>query len=103
MSCLVKICGLQHVATVDVAVEAGADAVGFVFAKSVRQVTARHAAFSAASVPENVLRVPSSISTTMMLSLSGVMVPFTVCGILVFFLFYCSFRCLWLYFFFDPN
>ncbi len=57
MSCLVKICGLQHVATVDVAVEAGADAVGFVFAKSVRQVTARHAAFIAANVPENVLRV----------------------------------------------
>lgn len=57
MSCLVKICGLRHVATVDAAVRAGADAVGFVFAKSVRQVTARHAAFSAANVPENVLRV----------------------------------------------
>ncbi len=57
MSCLVKICGLKHVATVDVAVQAGADAVGFVFAKSVRQVTARHAAFIAANVPENVLRV----------------------------------------------
>ena len=57
MSCLVKICGLRHVATVDAAVGAGADAVGFVFAKSVRQVTARHAAFSAANVPENVLRV----------------------------------------------
>ncbi len=57
MSCLVKICGLKHVATVDVAVQAGAGAVGFVFAKSVRQVTARHAAFIAANVPENVLRV----------------------------------------------
>ncbi len=57
MSCLVKICGLKHVATVDAAVEAGAGAVGFVFAKSVRQVTARHAAFIAANVPENVLRV----------------------------------------------
>ena len=57
MSCLVKICGLKHVATVDAAVEAGAAAVGFVFAKSLRQVTARHAAFIAANVPENVFRV----------------------------------------------
>ncbi len=57
MSCLVKICGLKHVATVDAAVKAGADAVGFVFAKSVRQVTARHAAFIAANVPEHVVRV----------------------------------------------
>lgn len=57
MSCLVKICGLKYVATVDIAVEAGADAVGFVFAKSVRQVTAQHAAFIAANVPKKVLRV----------------------------------------------
>ena len=57
MSCLVKICGLRHGATVDAAVQAGADAVGFVFAKSVRQVTARQAAFIAANVPEHVLRV----------------------------------------------
>jgi phosphoribosylanthranilate isomerase len=57
MSCLVKICGLRHIAMVNVAVEAGADAVGFVFAESVRQVTARHAAFIAANVPEQVLRV----------------------------------------------
>ncbi len=57
MSCLVKICGLKYAATVDAAVEAGADAVGFVFAKSVRQVTARHAAFIAANVPEHILRV----------------------------------------------
>ncbi len=57
MPCLVKICGLKYAATVDAAVEAGADAVGFVFAKSVRQVTARHAAFIATNVPEHVLRV----------------------------------------------
>ncbi|MFQ5983611.1 MAG: N-(5'-phosphoribosyl)anthranilate isomerase [Woeseiaceae bacterium] len=57
MSCLVKICGLKYAATVDAAVEAGADAVGFVFAKSVRQVTARHAAFIATKVPEHVMRV----------------------------------------------
>ncbi len=57
MTCLVKICGLKHIATVDIAVKAGADAVGFVFAESVRQVTVRHAAFIAANVPEHVLRV----------------------------------------------
>ncbi len=57
MSCLVKICGLKYAATVDAAVEAGADAVGFVFTKSVRQVTARHAAFIAANMPKHILRV----------------------------------------------
>ncbi len=64
MSCLVKICGLRHGATVDAAVQAGADAVGFVFAKSVRQVTARHAAFIATNVPEHVLRVAVMLHPT---------------------------------------
>jgi phosphoribosylanthranilate isomerase len=57
VSCLIKICGLKYAASVDAAVEAGADAVGFVFAKSVRQVTVRHATFIAANVPEHILRV----------------------------------------------
>jgi len=57
VSCLIKICGLKHAASVEAAVEAGADAVGFVFAKSVRRVTARHATFIAANVPEHILRV----------------------------------------------
>ena len=57
MSCLIKICGLKHAASVEAAVEAGADAVGFVFAKSVRRVTVRHATFIAANVPEHILRV----------------------------------------------
>lgn len=57
MSCLVKICGLKYAATVSAAVEAGTDAVGFVFAKSVRQVTTRHAAFIASNVPEHIQRV----------------------------------------------
>ncbi len=64
MSCLVKICGLRNGATVDAAVQAGADAVGFVFAKSVRQVTARHAAFIATNVPEHVLRVAVMLHPT---------------------------------------
>jgi len=57
VSCLIKICGLKYAASVDAAVEAGADAVGFVFAKSVRQVTVRQATFIAANVPEHILRV----------------------------------------------
>ena len=64
MSCLVKICGLKHIGTVDAAVVAGADAVGFVFAKSVRQVTARHAAFIASNIPEHVLRVAVMLHPT---------------------------------------
>ena len=57
MKCVVKICGMKYAATVDAAVEAGADALGFVFADSVRRVTPRNAAFIAAKVPENVKRV----------------------------------------------
>lgn len=64
MSCLVKICGLKYAATVDAAVEAGVDALGFVFAESPRQVTARHAAFIAARVPEHVLRVAVMLHPT---------------------------------------
>lgn len=64
MSCLVKICGLKYAATVDIAIDAGADAVGFVFAESVRQVTARHAAFIAANVPEHILRVAVMLHPT---------------------------------------
>ena len=48
---------MKHAASVDAAVEAGADAIGFVFAKSLRRVTARHATFIAANVPEHILRV----------------------------------------------
>jgi phosphoribosylanthranilate isomerase len=57
MKRLVKICGLTHVVSVEAAIAAGADAVGFVFSDSARQVTARHAAFIASRVPRNVLRV----------------------------------------------
>ena len=57
MTVLVKICGLTDSAAVDAAVEAGADAVGFVFAQSVREITPAHAVKIAANVPRRVLRV----------------------------------------------
>jgi phosphoribosylanthranilate isomerase len=53
----VKICGMNDARAVDAALAAGADAVGFVFAKSPRQVTVEHARAISAGVPKNVLRV----------------------------------------------
>jgi phosphoribosylanthranilate isomerase len=53
----VKICGLRNELHVQVAVEAGADAVGFVFADSVRRVEPLQAARIASLVPETVRRV----------------------------------------------
>jgi len=52
-----KICGLTNELHVQVAVEAGADAVGFVFADSVRRVEPLQAARIASLVPETVKRV----------------------------------------------
>jgi phosphoribosylanthranilate isomerase len=53
----VKICGLTREADVAAAVEAGADAVGFVLAASPRRVAPARAAALAAGVPAGVLRV----------------------------------------------
>jgi len=44
MSGFVKICGMTDARTVQAALEAGADAIGFVFAPSLRQVTPQEAA-----------------------------------------------------------
>lgn len=57
MSVFVKICGLRDAATVKAAVDAGADAIGFVFAKSVRRVTVAQAQEAAQELPEHVKRV----------------------------------------------
>lgn len=57
MSVFVKICGLRHTEHVRAAVDAGADAVGFVFAESVRRVTPAEAAAISADVPPTVKRV----------------------------------------------
>ena len=53
----VKICGLTDAAAIAAAVDAGADAVGFVFAASPRQVTLNRARELAEQVPAEVKRV----------------------------------------------
>lgn len=57
MRVFVKICGLRTPEALRAAIEAGADAVGFVFSASPRQVTPAEAAQLAASVPAGILRV----------------------------------------------
>lgn len=64
MSLLVKICGLSQAEHVEAAIDAGADAVGFVFAKSVREVTPQQAASLTASVPAHVKRVAVMLHPT---------------------------------------
>lgn len=57
MTLFVKVCGLRTERDVDAAVEAGADAIGFVFARSPRTVDAATAARLARRVPKSVLTV----------------------------------------------
>jgi phosphoribosylanthranilate isomerase len=53
----VKVCGLTTAEAVAAAVDAGVNAVGFVFAESKRKVTARQAAELARDVPRHIVRV----------------------------------------------
>ena len=53
----VKICGITTPAAIDAAAVAGVDAVGFVFAPSPRQVSARDARALAAGLPRQVQRI----------------------------------------------
>ena len=57
MSLLVKICGLRKADDVKAAVSAGADAVGFVFAESVRRVSPGEARKLTQYLPKRVRRV----------------------------------------------
>lgn len=57
MSLVVKICGLRSEAEVSVAVDAGANAIGFVFAESLRQVTPDEAAAASRRLPDGIVRV----------------------------------------------
>jgi phosphoribosylanthranilate isomerase len=64
MTILIKICGMTDVAAVEAAVEAGADAVGFVFAESVRRVSVRHAVEMSEYVPLHTKRVAVMLHPT---------------------------------------
>jgi len=57
VSLFVKICGINDLAAGRAAVEAGADAIGFVFAESPRQVTTRHALSISGELSVDILRV----------------------------------------------
>lgn len=57
MKIFVKICGLQSRDDVAAACTAGADAVGFVFADSIRRVTPAEAGAACEAMPPGVLRV----------------------------------------------
>ncbi len=60
----VKVCGLSKKEHVDAAVEAGADAIGCVFARSVRRVDPNHAARITRNVPKSVKRVAVMLHPT---------------------------------------
>jgi len=57
MSMFVKICGLRDAECVAAAVDAGADAIGFVFADSVRKISACDARDLSSAIPTGVKRV----------------------------------------------
>ncbi len=64
MAIWVKICGLTTRDAIEAAVAAGADAVGFVFAPSKRQVTASQATQLAQGVPRRIPRVAVMLHPT---------------------------------------
>ncbi len=57
MSLLVKICGLSDKLHVEAAINAGAGAVGFVFAESVRKIAPDRANLICVNVPQHIKRV----------------------------------------------
>lgn len=59
----IKICGLKNVEDAQVAVEAGADYIGFVFAKSKRQITKEEAKVIIDSLPDTVKSVGVFVNT----------------------------------------
>lgn len=62
---LVKICGIQSIEAAQVAVDAGADFIGFVFAPSKRQITPEKAAQISSEIPLSVKKVGVFVNETM--------------------------------------
>lgn len=60
----IKICGLTTVSAVDVAVESGADYIGFVFAKSRREISITQAQLLARHIPKTVQIVGVFVNPT---------------------------------------
>ncbi|WP_088070680.1 phosphoribosylanthranilate isomerase [Gottfriedia luciferensis] len=60
----VKICGITDLKTAQLAVEAGADAVGFVFAESKRQIDILEAKKIIKSLPESILKIGVFVNET---------------------------------------
>src|SRR5690625_5209030 len=61
---LVKICGIKTIEAASVAVQAGADFIGFVFAESKRQITPDQAAEISKTIPASVLKVGVFVNET---------------------------------------
>jgi phosphoribosylanthranilate isomerase len=53
----VKICGIRDLKTAQFAIEAGADAIGFVFAESKRKISIQEAEKIASLLPEHILKI----------------------------------------------
>jgi phosphoribosylanthranilate isomerase len=60
----VKICGIQDIKTAEVAIENGADAIGFVFAESKRKISLEEARKIAENLPEKVLKIGVFVNET---------------------------------------
>jgi len=64
LSVFVKICGLRNREQVDAAINARADALGFVFAESLRRVSPQEASVIAMDIPPHVKRVAVMLHPT---------------------------------------
>src|SRR5699024_3088600 len=64
MKMLVKICGIKTIEAASVAVQAGADFIGFVFAPSKRKTTPEEAARIAKTIPKSVRTVGVFVNET---------------------------------------